>query len=132
MLDHAKDVINPRLQSGVYAIPCSCGKQYIGETGRSFQVRLKEHCTDIRHNQSKKSSLAEHSQEVGHHICIENTKFIAKMEHYGKRKIREAIEIELERNNLNRDEGLKISEAWKPILHNLMRNNNNNNSNPNI
>jgi hypothetical protein len=46
------------------------------------------------------------------------------MEHYGKMKIREDIEIELNKNNLNRDEGLKMSEAWKPILHNLKSNNN--------
>jgi hypothetical protein len=43
------------------------------------------------------------------------------MEHYGKRKIREVIEIELERNNLNN---------LNRELHNFMRNNNN--SNPNI
>ena len=36
MLDHAKDSINPNLHRGVYSIPCTCGKQYIGETGRSF------------------------------------------------------------------------------------------------
>ena len=36
MLDHAKDSINPSLHRGVYSIPCTCGKQYIGETGRSF------------------------------------------------------------------------------------------------
>jgi hypothetical protein len=36
LLDHAKDTIDPRKQKGVYSIPCSCGKQYIGETGRSF------------------------------------------------------------------------------------------------
>jgi len=91
MLDHAKDAFNPRIQSRVYAIPFSCGKQYIGETGRSFQVNIKEHCADIKHNRSKNSSLAEHFEKSGHHICIKNTKFITKMEYCGKRKIREAL-----------------------------------------
>jgi hypothetical protein len=50
MLEHAKDSLNHRLQSGVYAIPCSCGKQYIGETKRTLQFRIKENYTDIRHN----------------------------------------------------------------------------------
>jgi hypothetical protein len=39
----------------------------------------------------KKSALKEHFQEAENHICIENIEFIAKMEHYGKREIREAI-----------------------------------------
>jgi hypothetical protein len=99
-------------------------KQYINEIGRSFQIMLKEHCIDIRHNHIKNSSLAEHSQDSGHHICIGDTKVIAKMEHYGKRKVREVIGIEINRNNLNRDEGLKISKYWKPILHNIKINNN--------
>ena len=53
MLDHAKDSINPSLHRGVYSIPCTCGKQYIGETGRSFQIILKEHIADIKHNESR-------------------------------------------------------------------------------
>jgi len=36
-----KDPINPNLQKGVYVIPCSCGKKYIGETCRSFNIRIK-------------------------------------------------------------------------------------------
>jgi hypothetical protein len=56
--------------------------------------------------------------------CLDSGVLLWEKEHYGKRKIREAIEIELNPNNLNRDEGLKISEAWKPVLHNLQVNNN--------
>jgi hypothetical protein len=39
----AKDKSNPMLGPGVYQIPCSCEKSYIGQTGRSFKSRLKEH-----------------------------------------------------------------------------------------
>ena len=59
MLDHAKDSINPSLHRGVYSIPCTCGKQYIGEMGKSIQIILKEHIADIKHNRVKKSALAE-------------------------------------------------------------------------
>jgi hypothetical protein len=86
MLDCAKDIIDPKHHKGVYTIPCSCGKDYIGETGRSLHIRLKEHCTDIKHNWIKRSALAEHSYNTGHLICIENAKIIAKMSHYGKKK----------------------------------------------
>jgi hypothetical protein len=39
----AKDKSDPMLGPRVYQIPCSCGKSYIGQTGRSFKAHLKEH-----------------------------------------------------------------------------------------
>lgn len=41
LFNSVKDPINPNLQKGVYVIPCSCGKEYIGETGRSLNIRIK-------------------------------------------------------------------------------------------
>ena len=39
-----KDPADPNKQDGVvYKIRCTCGKVYIGETGRSMQERMKEH-----------------------------------------------------------------------------------------
>jgi hypothetical protein len=68
--------------------------------------------------------LVEHSHNTGHHICVKDTKIIARMDHYGKIKIREAMEIKLNENNLNKDEGLKLIKTWKPILQKLKINNN--------
>ena len=43
-----KDPADPNKQDGVvYKIRCTCGKVYIGETGRSMQERMKEHDSDI-------------------------------------------------------------------------------------
>jgi len=69
----------------VYTIPCSCGRDYIHEGGKSLNIRIKEHCTDIKHNQIKISSLAEHSYNTKHLIFIENDKIIANMRDYGKK-----------------------------------------------
>lgn len=72
--------------------------------------------SDLRHNRHLKSALAEHSHHTSHHICLENDRIIAKIGNYTKRKVRERIEIELTLENLNRDEGGKLSETWKPVV----------------
>ena len=94
-----------------YGIPCSCGKVYIGETERSVQVRLKEHCANIFHGRSKTSAIAEYSQNTNHHICIEDAKVIAMEYHYNKRRIREAIDIEKHPQNINRHDGLDLCNS---------------------
>lgn len=105
-LKSIKDPVDPKCHKGVYMVPCSCGKSYIGETSRSIHTRIQEHVTNIKHNRSKTWALAEHSNKTKHHVCIENYRVVAKIDHYHHRKLREAIEIGKHPNNLNRDEGL--------------------------
>lgn len=98
-LKSVQDPIDPKCHKGVYFVPCSCGKTYIGETGRSILTRIQEHAADIKHNCSKTLALAEHSSKTNHH-----------------RKFKEAVEIGKHPNNLNRDKGWKISDNWIPTL----------------
>ena len=93
ILDKSKDRINPMQKKGVYLVPCSCEDVYISESGCSIQIRLKEHCADIK-QERKKSTLAKHSLKTKYQILMEDAKVIALEDHYNKRKIREAIEIE--------------------------------------
>jgi len=44
-------------------------------------------------------------------------KILYKETNYGKRMIKEAIEIEKCPDNFNREDGWKISSTWKPIIH---------------
>ena len=68
----------PRLKTpGIYKIPCECGKVYIGQSGRSVQLRIKEHGRYIRLAQPDKSAVAEHSFNEDHTIRVQETKLLA-------------------------------------------------------
>ena len=115
-LRSVKDSIDPKDMKGVYLIPCSCGTPYIGETGRSINQWISEHSADLRHGRTKSSALAEHAGKTMHHVCIEDAQVIAKVAQFHHRKFREALEIEKRPNNLNRDDGWRISRCWVPAL----------------
>ena len=121
MVDSLKDPIDPKYFKGVYSIPCSYNKAYIGETGRSLETRMKEHMADLRHDRHKRSALAEHAHLTQHHICLENAKVIAKEDNLIKHKIRENIETNMTNNCLNRDDGKKLSDSLLPLLYSLKK-----------
>jgi hypothetical protein len=51
---------------GIYKMKCrSCPSVYIGQTGRSFKVRFKEHMSDIVHNRNK-TGYSQHVLNSGH------------------------------------------------------------------
>jgi len=99
-----KDVLEPTKQDGVvYKIPCECGKVYIGETGRARQDRIKEHDRDIRLARTQTSAVSEHANETGHLPIWKEVKFIDRFPHWYT-------------NNINRDSGIEIPEAWIPTI----------------
>jgi hypothetical protein len=66
-------------------------------------MRVKEHQRHIRLEHPDKSAVAEHSVDLGHRIQLHNTSILATKTQYMDRIIREAIEIELHPNNMNRE-----------------------------
>ena len=104
-----KDTVDPAKQDGVvYKIPCECGKVYIGETGRSMHERIKEHTAC--------SNPILRRFRTGHYPLWDEVKFIDRDPHWYTRRVKEAIHIRLHPDNINRDNGIEIPEAWMPTI----------------
>jgi hypothetical protein len=59
--------------SGVYKLTCpDCNKAYIGQTGRPFAIRFREHSRDYSHTHHK-SKFAQHLLDLHHSIGPMNT-----------------------------------------------------------
>jgi hypothetical protein len=104
---------------GVYRIHCECGRVYTGQTGRSVDIRLKEHQRHIRLQHPDKSAIAEHGIDPGHCIQFHNSSILAMKTRYMDHIVREAIEIELHPYNINREGGFCLSKSWKPLIGSL-------------
>jgi len=83
-------------------------------------VRCKKHQTYISLHQSKKSRVAENSSSTGHCINFRATSILDITSEYTDCLVKEATEIHLNKNNVNRDCGFIMSQAWSPITNRLM------------
>jgi hypothetical protein len=120
LLRTAKDNLGLKIP-GVYRIPCECGKVYIGQTGRSIEARYKEHMRHIQLDEPEKCVVAEHSINIGHQIDFNNVSVLDRASGYMDRLVKEAIQIQLNHKNFNRDDGFMLSQAWNPITKLLFK-----------
>ncbi|XP_072048952.1 uncharacterized protein [Amphiura filiformis] len=97
MLVHPKDKIDPlNTTDCVYEIPCAnCNHSYVGETGRKFETRLKEHRKETdrvsktkanytrqtrkqSNSEKSKSAITDHAVQQNHVINWDNAKVLCK------------------------------------------------------
>ena len=135
ILVHPKDKIDQDHKCNViYEIPCrSCNKTYVGETGRTFSTRKKEHqkeCEketagrltrtqkDKAEQENLKSAISDHCKRNNHIMDWDNTRIITSESNKLKRWMKEAIEIRKRaQDTINRDEGAyMLSHTWDSIL----------------
>ena len=119
ILTKVKDQIALERRNGViYKINCACGDTYIGETGRTLEIRVKEHKRACVKADFEKSAVAEHAWLSGHYIDWDNVEVLDQENDLCRRKVKEGIEIRLTNKKLriNRDEGRDLSPEWFSIV----------------
>lgn len=81
-----------------------------------MQERIKEHKRNTWFACAKTSAISEHASKTGHHLLWNEVKFIDRDSHWYTWRVKEAIHIRLHPNNINRDNGIEIPEAWMPMI----------------
>ncbi len=135
LLVHPKDKRTLEETAGlVYKIPCAdCDMVYIGETGRQFSVRKKEHQDEAeeaskqhftRANRKNsetvwnKSAITDHVAQTNHTINWQEASSVDRETIRPVRWIRESIQIrKLGKSTFNRDGGQHtLARTYDPLL----------------
>ena len=79
--------------------------------------------SSIRFARTQTSAVSELANETGDIPIWSKVKFIDRDPYWYTRRVKEAIHIRLHPNNINRDGGIEIPEAWIPTIkrHNSSR-----------
>ena len=102
--------------SVVDRIPCECGKVYIGKTGRPMQDRIKEHDQGIQLAHTQTSAVSGHAHNTRHYALWDEVKSIDCDPHWYICRVNQVIHLRLRPNNISRDSGIEIPEAWMPTI----------------
>jgi hypothetical protein len=104
--------------SGIYQMKClDCPLRYIGQTGRTFKIRYKEHTQAIRNNNSN-YGYSNHKLNTGHtYGTVTNTTDVIRKGRKGRHL--SALEkyhiYKISKTNVHLND--KSNEANNPIFH---------------
>lgn len=79
---------------------------------------MKEKMANIVSLQMEKSALAQHGCSTGLAISFGVTRIVANISCYDVRMARESLEIHLQTEAINKEDGVKLSNTncWLPVL----------------
>ena len=107
-----KDIILQK-RGVIYRYKCgrvNCEEEYIGESGRTFAERLREHMR-------ASSPIHDHYNTTGHDLSLENLSIVGREDQSTARSIREAILIIVNDSSLNRNIGkYQLPHIWDGVL----------------
>jgi hypothetical protein len=120
------DVLNSK--NCVYKIPCAqpdCPVSYIGESKRRNKTRFSEHqrtCCKVKqtnkviHSEKNDTGLPLHVFQTGHQFDFEKAEVLCQEPNWRKRKLLEALHIELTTNTCNIHKGMEFDYNWISFL----------------
>ena len=114
LLVHPKDKDDILKKSGViYRYKCGrvdCKEEYIGESGRTFAERFREHLRSP-------SPIYDHCKTTGHEVSLDNFSIVGRDDQSMTRLIREAMLIRVNDPSLNRNIGkYQLPHIWDEVL----------------
>ena len=97
----------------IYRYKCGrvdCDEEYIGESGRTFTVRFREHMR-------APSPIHEHYNTTGHEVSLDNFSTVGRDNQSMTGTIREAMLIRVNDPSLNRNIGkYQLPPIWDEVL----------------
>ena len=97
----------------IYRYKCGrvdCNEEYIGESGRTFGKRFREHMR-------APSAILDHHNITGHEVSLNNFSIVGREDQNIARTIKEAILIRVNDPSLNRNIGkFQLQHIWDEVL----------------
>ena len=108
---------------GVYMVECNCGKKYVGETKLNVQSRIAQHQKTVKDEKWETTGIPLHAEYCKAGFNWDDTRILKTEERRFDRKVREALEIQLQdtaprsEHGLNQDDGQYVTtKFWKPMF----------------
>lgn len=118
-LCNGKDRLENSKKSGVYKLICNdCDGVYVGQTGRNFDIRFKEHIAAYRNGHPDKSHFAKHLIDTGHSLCDNNSYNIL---HVCNKSFRLCVLEQLEIMKHNNDSYTLLNDQTNLVSSPLLR-----------
>ena len=97
----------------IYRYKCGrvdCEDEYIGESGRTFAERFREHLRSL-------SPIYDHYKTTRHEVSLDNLSIVGRDDQSMTRAIREAMLIRVNDPSLNRNIGkYQLPHIWDEVL----------------